>query len=105
MNSFVFFIENFVFWAFVYIIVIMGCETPSIVFTGFGFFLFYWIFRFISKQSGTDAFLWIYAINMIFCILLLSYFLTGVGLNKGIRSFLNSVSKQAPGLEPYLKRC
>lgn len=100
-----FFIENFIFWGFVYIIVIMGCETPSIVFTGFGFFLFYWIFRFIFRQPGAERFLWMYVLNMLFCILLLYYFLTGTTLNKSIRSFLNSITKQAPSLEPYLKRC
>jgi hypothetical protein len=105
INLLIFLIENVLFWGFVFIIVIMGCETPSIVFSGFGLFLFYWIFRFIFRQPDSEKLMWIYVINMIFCILLLYYFMTGVGLNKSIRSFFNSVSKQAPGLEPYLKRC
>ncbi len=105
MNVVVFFIENIVFWAFVYVIVFMGCETPSIIFTGFGFFLFYWIFRFIFQQSGADKVIWIYVINMFFTLLLLYYFITGTTLNKSMRSFLNSISRQSPSLEPYLKKC
>jgi hypothetical protein len=105
MNVVVFFIENIVFWAFVYIIVVMGCETPSIIFSGFGFFLFYWIFRFIFRQPGSDRIIWIYVLNMFFTLLLLYYFITGTTLNKSIRSFLNSVSRQTPSLEPYLKKC
>jgi hypothetical protein len=105
MNVVVFFIENILFWGFVYIIVIMGCETPSIIFTGFGFFLFYWILRAIFRQPGNDALIWIYVLNMFFCLLLLYYFITGNTLNKSIRTFLNSVSKQVPAVEPYFKRC
>jgi hypothetical protein len=105
MNVVVFFIENIVFWTFVYVIVFMGCETPSIIFTGFGFFLFYWIFRFIFRQAGSDRIIWIYVLNMFFTLLLLYYFITGTTLNKSVRSFLNNISRQTPSLEPYLKKC
>ena len=101
----VFFIENILFWGFVYVIVFMGCETPAIVFSGFGLFLFYWIIRYISKQEGSDKFVWTYVLNMLVTIMLLYYFLTGASFTKSIRSSLNSFSRQFPGFEPYLKRC
>lgn len=99
------FIENFVFWGFVYVIVFMGCETPAIIFSGFGLFLFYWLFRFVGQKAGWERILWIYVVNMIVCILLLYYFLTGKTLQKSIRSFMNSAARNVPGLEPYVKRC
>lgn len=104
-DSLVVFIENVVFWGFVYIIVFLGCETPAIVFTGFGFFLFYWIIRFIARKEGWERILWLYVFNMFVCLLLLYYFITGVSYQRGIRSFLNSVARRTPALEPYVKRC
>ncbi len=104
-ESLIFVIENVIFWGFVYIIVFLGCETPSIVFSGFGLFLFYWIIRFITKKEGWERILWLYAFNMLVCIMLLYYFMTGVSYQKGIRSFLNSIARRNPGLEPYVKRC
>jgi hypothetical protein len=101
----VLFIENVVFWAFVYVIVFMGCETPAIVFSGFGLFLFYWIFRSIASKNGGDRIVWIYAVNMFICMLLLFYFLTGASMQRSIRSALNSAARNVPGLEPYVKRC
>lgn len=83
----------------------MGCETPAIVFTGFGFFLFYWIARFLFTKEGWDRILWFYVINMFVTISLLYYFITGAGVNKGLRNVFNSASRRFPVLEPYLKRC
>ena len=105
MNGFIFFIENVFFWAFVYIIVFMGCDTPAIVFTGFGFFLFYWIAKFFFQREGWDRVLWFYILNMIVTLSLLYYFITGSTYNKGLRNFFNSASRRYPVLEPYLKRC
>ena len=104
-EALILFIENFVFWLFVYIIVFMGCETPAIVFSGFGFFLIYWIIRFIGGKEGWERVLWIYALNMLICIVLLYYFITGATPNKAVRSLLNSASRSFPPLEPYVKRC
>lgn len=104
-NFFVYFIENIVFWVFVYFIVFLGCETPAIVFTGFGFFLFYWILRFIFSKEGIEAIVWLYAFNMFITILLLYYFITGSSLQKSLRSAMNSAAKRYPQLEPYFKRC
>lgn len=104
-DSLVVFVENVVFWGFVYIIVFLGCETPAIVFSGFGLFLFYWIIRFISKKDGVERILWLYMFNMFICIILLYYFMTGASYQKGARSFFNSVARRYPGLEPYVKRC
>ena len=100
-----YFIENILFWGFVYIIVFMGCETPAVVFSGFGLFLFYWIFRFIASKEGTERILWIHAFNLFVTILLLFYFITGSTIQKGMRSVLNSASRKYPSLEPYIKRC
>jgi hypothetical protein len=99
------FIENVVFWGFVYIIVFMGCETPAIVFTGFSFFLVYWFFRYVSKQEGSDRFLWLHVTNMIASILLLYYFVVGASFTTSLRSFMNSTIRKYPSMEPYLKRC
>ena len=104
-EALVVFVENFLFWGFVYIIVFLGCETPAIVFSGFGLFLFYWLFRFISKKDGFERLLWIYVVNMLICLILLYYFLTGANPNKAVRSFLNSAARSMPALEPYVKRC
>ncbi len=104
MNGLIFIIENVLFWIFVYIIVFMGCETPAIVFTGFGFFLFYWIARFFFMKEGWDRVLWFYVINMFVTISLLYYFITGAGVNKGLRNAFNSASRRFPVLEPYLRR-
>jgi hypothetical protein len=101
----VFFIENIVFWSFVFVIVFMGCETPAIVFTGFGLFLFYWLFRFVFRQEGAEKFMWLNAVNMVVSIFLLYYFMTGASLQKSVRGFLNSLARNRPSLEPYLKRC
>jgi hypothetical protein len=104
-EALVFFIENFIFWGFVYIIVFMGCETPAIVFSGFGLFLFYWLFRLVASKDGWERILWIHVVNMIVCIMLLFYFLTGASMQRSIRSALNSAARNVPGLEPYVKRC
>jgi hypothetical protein len=104
-DALMFFIENFVFWGFVYVIVFLGCETPAIVFTGFGLFLFYWFFRFIFRKEGWERILWLYVVNMIVCIMLLYYFLTGTSYTKSIRSAMNSAARRYPGLEPLVKRC
>ena len=104
-EALIFFIENFVFWSFVYIIVFMGCETPAIIFSGFGLFLIYWIIRFLGQKEGWERVLWIYAFNMLICLVLLYYFITGSTPNKAVRSFLNSASRRFPALEPYVKRC
>ena len=104
-QALVFFFENVVFWFFVYIIVFMRCETPVIVYSGFGLFLFYWIFRFLFSKKGWELIIWMYVFNMIVTICLLYYFMTGMGPNRAVRSFLNSISRNVPSLEPYLKRC
>lgn len=104
-ETILFFIENIVFWAFVYIIVFMGCDTPAIVFTGFGFFLFYWLFKFVFQQKGANRYIWMYVVNMIISVMLLYYFMTGKTIQKSIRSTLNSVIRNVPDVEPYLKRC
>jgi hypothetical protein len=100
-----FLIENVLFWGFVLIIVVLGCETPAIVYSVFGLFLFYWLFRFVARQQGIEKFMWIYAVNMLLCILLLYYFMTGVSYQKSLRGFLNSAARRIPALEPYVKRC
>lgn len=100
-----YFIETAVFWIFVYLIVFLGCETPSIVFTGFGFFLFYWIVRMLASKEGMDRVMWLYVANMLITILLLTYFMTGVSLQKVIRNGFNSAARRYPSLDPYLKRC
>ena len=100
-----FLIENVIFWGFVYLIVFMGCETPAIVFSGFGFFLFYWLFKFVFQQQGVSRYIWMYVVNMIITILLLYYFMTGNSLQKSIRSGLNSLARDFPRVEPYVKRC
>jgi hypothetical protein len=105
LSTIAFIIETVVFWAFVYLIVFMGCETPAIVFTGFGAFLFYWLFRFVAKQEGADKMIWIYVVNMIITIMLLFYFLTGSPIQKSIRNALNSAARKYPTLDPYVKRC
>ena len=105
MEALVFFIEIILFWGFVYIIVFMGCETPAIVFTGFGFFLFYWIFRFILRQEGDTKYFALYAFNMFVTLLLLVYFMTGKSYTKMMRNGLNSLAKSYPAIEPYTKRC
>lgn len=104
-ETILFVIENIVFWGFVYMIVFMGCETPAIVFTGFGFFLFYWLFKFVFQQQGMARLLWMYVVNMIITIMLLYYFLTGSSVQKSIRSGLNSLARRFPTVEPYVKRC
>lgn len=104
-NFFVYFIENIVFWIFIYLIVVMGCETPAIVFTGFGFFLFYWILRFIFKKEGAEFVAWLNLFNMLICLLLLYYFITGSSIQKVFRSALNSAAKGNPFLESITKRC
>lgn len=104
-ETLLFFIENFVFWGLVYLIVFLGCETPAIVFTAFGFFLFYWLFKFVFLQSGINRYLWMYVVNMIITILLLYYFLTGASIQKSLRSGLNSLARRFPATEPYVKRC
>ena len=104
-EALVYIFENVIFWAFVYIIVFMGCDTPAIVFTGFGFFLFYWLFRFVFRKQGVDRVIWLYVVNMFVSILLLYYFMTGNTIQKSLRSFLNSTARKVPGIEPYVKRC
>lgn len=99
------FIENTVFYGFVYVIVFMGCETPAIVFTGFGFFLFYWIAKFFFQKEGWDRVLWFYVLNMFVTVSLLFYFIMGYSINKGFRYGFNAASRKYPFLEPYLKRC
>ena len=105
MDSFAFIIENIVFWAFVYIIVFMGCDTPAIVFSGFSLFLVYWILRFVFSKQGWDRIGWMYALNMFVTILLLYYFVTGATIGKTFRNYLNSAAQRYPPLSPYLKRC
>lgn len=105
MNSFVTIIETVFFWGFVYMIVFLGCETPAIVFTGFGLFLFYWLFRFIASKEGTDKLVWVYVANLFITILLVFYFMTGMSLQRGIRMGMNSLARSVPTLEPLLKRC
>ena len=83
----------------------MGCDTPAIVFTGFGFFFFYWIFKFVFRQRGMNQAIWMYVINMIFTIMLLYYFLTGASIQKSLRTGLNSLARSFPAVEPYVKRC
>jgi uncharacterized membrane protein len=104
-EALVVFVENFLFWGFVYIIVFLGCETPAIVFSGFGLFLVYWIFRFVARQQGPNQIIWIYVMNMVFTVLLLFYFITGGSISRTLRSGFNSVAKRYPTLEPYVKRC
>ncbi len=103
--DFVFFIENGVFWAFVYFIVVMGCETPEIIFGGFTFFLFYWIIKAIVQRQGWERFILIYTLNMFVSLGLIYYFITGRSPRKGIRMFLNSVGRQYPSVEPLVSRC
>ncbi len=98
-------IETTVFWAFVYLIVFLGCETPSIVFTGFGFFLVYWLIRLVASKEGMDRVLWLYIANMFITIMLLFYFMTGTSLQRSIRTALNSAARRYPSLDPYVKRC
>lgn len=98
-------LETVVFWSFVYLIVFMGCETPAIVFTGFGVFLFYWLFRFVASKAGTDRLVWIYVANLIVTILLIFYFMTGMTVQKSIRIGLNSLARKIPTIEPLVKRC
>ena len=105
MNWFFTIIETVVFWTFVYVIVFMGCETPAIVFSGFGLFLFYWLFRFVVSKEGTDKLVWIYVANLIVTILLLFYFMTGMTVQKSIRIGLNSLARRIPSIEPLVKRC
>ncbi len=105
VDAVLFFIENFVFWGFVYVIVFLGCETPAIVFTGFGLFLFYWIFRFIFRKEGGERIIWFYVLNMFVCLMLLYYFLTGNSVQRSIRSAMNSAARRYPGIEPFVKRC
>ena len=105
IDTIFFIIENIVFWFFVYLIVFMGCDTPVIVFTGFGFFLVYWLLRFVAKQHGPNQMIWLYVMNMVFTLLLLFYFITGGSISRTLRSGFNSVAKRYPGLEPYVKRC
>lgn len=83
----------------------MGCETPAIVFTGFGFFLFYWFIRFIVSKQGTEQMAWIYIFNLFLTMLLLFYFITGSSLQKSIRNALNSAARRYPRIEPLVKRC
>jgi hypothetical protein len=106
-EALVFFIENVLFWGFVYIIVFMGCDTPAIIFTGFGVFFFYWLFRFVFRKQGVDRMIWLYVINIILTIMLIYYFFTGSakGAQKSIRSGLNSLAKNYPSMEPYVKKC
>ncbi len=104
-ETLLFFVENFIFWGFVYLIVFMGCETPAIVFTGFGFFLFYWLFKFVFQQKGVNQVIWMYVANMIITVMLLYYFLTGASIPKAFRSGLNSLARRFPDVEPYVKRC
>lgn len=103
--DFVFFIENGVFWAFVYFIVVMGCETPSIVFGGFTFFLLYWLIKAVVKREGWERFILIYSLNMMVSLGLLYYFITGRSPRKGIRLFLNATARQYPSIEPLVSRC
>lgn len=105
MEILVFIIENILFWGFIYIIVFMGCETPAIIFTGFGLFLFYWLFRFVLRQEGPTKYFALYFLNMIITLMLLVYFLTGRSYQRMMRNSLNSLAKSYPGLEPYVKRC
>ncbi len=100
-----FFIENIVFWAFVFTIVLFGCETPAIVFSGFSLFLFYWILRFLFQKEGWERVTWFYVINMFVCILLLYYYITGNTYQKGLRGMLNSIGRMFPRVEPYMNRC
>lgn len=103
--DFAFFIENGVFWAFVYFIVVMGCETPAIVFGGFTFFLLYWAIKSIIQKDGWDRFILVYSLNMAVCLGILYYFVTGRSPRKGIRIFLNSAARQYPSIEPLVSRC
>jgi hypothetical protein len=103
--DFTFFIENGVFWAFVYFIVVMGCETPSIVFGGFTFFLLYWVIKSIIQKEGWDRFILVYTLNMVVCVSILYYFVTGRSPRKGIRIALNSAARQYPSIEPLVSRC
>jgi hypothetical protein len=105
MNWFFTILETVVFWTFVYVIVFMGCETPAIVFTGFGLFLFYWLFRFVASKAGTDRLVWIYVTNLIVTVLLIFYFMTGMTVQKSIRIGLNSLARKIPTIEPLVKRC
>jgi hypothetical protein len=105
MNWFFTILETVVFWTFVYVIVFMGCETPAIVFTGFGLFLFYWLFRFVASKQGTDKLVWIYVANLIVTLLLIFYFMTGMTVQKSIRIGLNSLARKIPTIEPLVKRC
>lgn len=105
LTAILFLVENVFFWAFVYVIVFMGCETPAIVFSGFGLFLIYWLIRFVLRQEGDDKIIWLYVVNMIFTIMLLFYFLTGSPIQKSIRNALNSAARKYPSLDPYVKRC
>ena len=104
-NPIVFFLENIVFWGFVYSIVIMGCNTPVIVFSGFSLFFIYWVLRFLYKQNGENRFVWMYVINIFFTLYLFMYYSMGFTFSGYARMMLNSVSKQFPKAEPYLKRC
>lgn len=105
MNWLAYLIENVIFWAFVYVIVFMGCDTPAIVFTGFGMFLIYWLFRFVSSKEGTEQMIWMYVINMILTFMLLFYFMMGMTVQRSIRMGLNSLARKMPAIEPYVKRC
>jgi glucan phosphoethanolaminetransferase (alkaline phosphatase superfamily) len=105
METIAFFIENILFWGFIYVIVFMGCETPAIVFSGFGFFLVYWIFRYVARQKGETKWITLYVANMIVTVMLLVYFLTGKSYTKIMRNSLNSLTKSYPALTPYVKRC
>lgn len=105
VNWLAYLIETVIFWAFVYVIVFMGCETPAIVFTGFGFFLIYWLFRFVASKQGTEMVVWLYVVNMFFTMMLLYYFMTGMSIQRSIRLGLNSLARKMPAIEPYVKRC
>ena len=90
-------IDTVIFWIFISVIVLLGCQTPAIVFTGLGIFLIYWIFRSLTSKEGSDRMIGLYVFNIFVCIFLLFFFLTGSPL----RRILNS----AKTLQPYLKRC
>lgn len=100
-----YFVDTILFWGFVYVIVFMGCDTPQIIFGGFGLFLIYWILRFIFKQEGTTKMIWLYVFNLVITIFLLFYFITGVSVQKQIRMMMNSAARKYPTLDPYVRSC
>ena len=68
-------LENIVFWCLVLYIAWNQSRTPDWAYIALFVFLVYFLLRTIFKKQGIDRAVWLYSLNMLVILYLMSYFL------------------------------